>query len=42
VNEDLAWHFDLAAIEWLIVLVMLVVSGLVGAVVMRRTFKAVK
>ena len=41
-NEDLAWHFDLPVIEWLIVLIMLVVLGLVGAVVTRRTLKAVK
>ncbi|MEA2078995.1 MAG: cation-transporting P-type ATPase, partial [Pseudomonadota bacterium] len=41
-NEDLAWHFDLAVIEWLIVLVMLVVLGLLGAVVTQRTLKAVK
>ncbi len=41
-NEDLAWHFDLAVVEWLIVLVMLAVMGLVGAVVTRRTLKAVK
>jgi len=42
VNDDLAWHFDLAVIEWLVVLVMLVVLGLVGAVATRRTIKAVK
>ena len=41
-NEDLTWHFDLPVIEWLIVLVMLVVMGLVGAVVTHRTLKAVK
>ena len=41
VNENLAWHFDLAVIEWLIVLVMLVVLGSVGAVVTRRTVKGV-
>ena len=41
-NEDLAWHFDLAVIEWLIVLVILVVLGFVGAAFTRRTFRAVK
>ena len=40
-NEDLAWHFDLAVIEWLIILVMLVLS-VVGAVVTRRRYRAVK
>jgi magnesium-transporting ATPase (P-type) len=42
VNEDLVWHFDLAVIKWLIVLVMLVVLGFVGAVVTRRRLKAIK
>jgi len=41
VNEGLAWYFDLAVIEWLIILVMLVLS-VVGAVVTRRRFRAVK
>ncbi len=41
-SEDLVWHFDLAVIEWLIVLIMLVVLGLVGAIVTQRTLSAVK
>ena len=41
-HEDLTWHFDLAVIEWLIVLAMLVAMGLVGAVVTHRTLKAGK
>ena len=41
-GEDLIWHFDLAVIEWLIVLFMLVVLGLVGAYVTHRTLAAVK
>ena len=40
-NEDLAWHFDHAVIEWLVILVMLVLS-VVGAVVTRRRFRAAK
>jgi magnesium-transporting ATPase (P-type) len=42
VNKELAGYFDLAATEWLIVLVLLVVLGVVAAVVSYRTVKAVK
>lgn len=41
-SEDLVWHFDLPVIEWLIVLFMLVVLGLVGAYITHRTLAAVK
>ena len=39
-NENLTWHFDVAVIEWLIVLVMLVILAVVGAVVTRQSLKA--
>ena len=39
-NDNLTWHFDVAVIEWLIVLVMLVILSIVGAVVTRRSLKA--
>ncbi len=39
-NENLTWHFDVAVIEWLIILVMLVILSIVGAVVTRRSLKA--
>jgi magnesium-transporting ATPase (P-type) len=38
-NENLSWHFDVAVIEWLIVLLMLVILGVVGAVVTRQSLK---
>jgi magnesium-transporting ATPase (P-type) len=38
-NNDLTWRFDVAVIEWLIVLAMLVVLSAVGAVVMRQSVK---
>jgi len=41
-NENLTWHFDIAVIEWLIVLVMLVILSIVGAVVTRRSLKALR
>jgi magnesium-transporting ATPase (P-type) len=42
VSEDLVWSFDLAVIEWLIVIFMLVVLGLLGAYLTRRKLAAVK
>jgi len=36
-NDDLAWRFDVAVIEWLIILAMLVILAVVGAVVTRRS-----
>ena len=30
-NDDLTWHFDIAVIEWLIVLAMLIILAVVGA-----------
>jgi len=37
VNNNLTWRFDIAVIEWLIVLAMLVILAIVGAVVSRRS-----
>jgi len=39
-NDDLTWHFDIAVIEWLIVLAMLVILSVVGTVVTRHSLKA--
>ena len=39
-NEDLTWGFDIAVIEWLIVLAMLVILALVGAAVTHQSLKA--
>ena len=39
-NDDLTWHFDIAVIEWLIVLTMLVILAIVGAVVTRQSLRA--
>ncbi len=39
-NDDLTWHFDIAVIEWLIALVMIIILAIVGAVVTRRSHKA--
>ena len=39
-NDDLTWHFDIAVIEWLIVLAILVILSVVGAVVTRQSLKA--
>ena len=39
-NDDLTWSFDIAVIEWLIVLTLLVVLAVVGAVVTRRSLSA--
>ena len=39
-NDDLTWRFDVAVIEWLIVLAMLVILAVVGAVVTRQSLKA--
>jgi len=38
-NENLSWYFNVAVIEWLIVLLMLVILGVVGAVVTRQSLK---
>jgi magnesium-transporting ATPase (P-type) len=38
-NDDLTWRFDIAVIEWLIVLAMLVILAVVGAVVTRQSLK---
>ena len=38
-NENLAWRFDVAVIEWLVVLALLVILAVVGAVVTRRSLK---
>ena len=39
-NDELVWRFDLAVIEWLIILAMLVILSVVGAVVTRQSLKA--
>lgn len=39
-NNDLTWRFDIAVIEWLIVLAILVVLAMVGAVVTHQSLKA--
>ena len=39
-NDDLTWVFDVAVIEWLIALAVLVVLAVVGAVVTRQSLKA--
>lgn len=39
-NDDFTWEFNLAAIDWLIILPMLVILALVGAVVTRQSLKA--
>jgi magnesium-transporting ATPase (P-type) len=39
-KDDLTWRFDIAAIEWLIVLAILVILAVVGAVVTRHSLKA--
>ncbi len=39
-KEDLTWRFDIAVIEWLIVLATLVVLAAVGTVVTRQSLKA--
>jgi len=41
-NDNLAWHFDIVVIEWLIVLTMLVILSIVGAVVTRQSLKAIR
>jgi len=41
-NGDLTWRFDVAVIEWLIVLAMLVILAVVGAVVTRQSLKVFK
>ena len=38
-NDNLTWHFDVAVIEWLIILAMLVILAVLGAVT-RRSLKA--
>ncbi|MFW2438969.1 MAG: HAD-IC family P-type ATPase, partial [Arenicellales bacterium] len=39
-NGDLTWRFDVAVMEWLIVLAVLVILAAVGTVVTRRSLKA--
>ena len=39
-SSDLVWGFDLAVIEWLIVLTILVVLAVGGALLTRRTLRA--
>jgi len=41
-NNDLTWDFGVAVIEWWLVLAVLVVMGIVGAVVTRRTLNALR
>jgi len=41
-NDDLTWTFNVAVIEWLIILTMIVIMAVVGAVVTRQTIKAFK
>lgn len=41
-NDDLTWRFDVAVIEWLSVLTILVILAIVGAVVTRRSLSAFK
>jgi magnesium-transporting ATPase (P-type) len=36
-NDDLTWKFDIAVIEWLIVLAVLVILAVVGAMVTRKS-----
>ena len=38
-NDDLTWRFDIAVIEWLIILAMLVILAVVGAVVTRQSLR---
>ena len=38
-NNGLVWRFDVAVIEWLIVLALLVILSVVGTVVTRRSFR---
>ena len=35
-NNELTWHFDLAVIEWLLILALLVVLGFAGALLTRK------
>ena len=39
-KDDLTWRFNVAVMEWLIVLAMLVILAVVGAMVTRRSLKA--
>ncbi len=41
-NEDLTWRFDVAVIEWLIIVAILIILFVVGAVVTRRSLGALK
>jgi len=41
-NEDLTWGFDVAVVEWLIVLAELVILAVVSSVVIRKLLKAFK
>ena len=38
-NENLSWYFDVSVAEWLIVILILVILGVVGVVVARRSLK---
>jgi len=39
-NNDLTWHFDIAVIEWLVVLAILVILAVVGTVITRQSLNA--
>jgi magnesium-transporting ATPase (P-type) len=39
-NDDLTWHFDIAVIEWLVVLILFVILAVVGALLTRRSKRA--
>lgn len=41
-NDNLVWQFDVAVIEWLIVLAMLVISAVIGVVITRQAIKVYK
>ena len=41
-NNDLAWRFDIAVIEWLTILTVLAILAVVGAVITRRSLKALR
>jgi hypothetical protein len=37
-NDDLAWKFDAAVIEWLMVLIVLVILAIADAMITRQSF----
>ena len=39
-NDDLIWRFDIAVMEWLFVLAILVILSVMGAVLTRRSLRA--